>query len=333
MRKTLKRMMTGGMLLTVAASMVIVFLCLLVGTMKYSSTHFANEMADVFTTDTLTQLNAAASGTDSYAVETLSQAVDAYAGQLRIGSGREYSIWDAESGEYLGGSISQEDAAVTDNIITAMNGIVGDHISLFSSRMDIAVPVNGEAALVIDVQDDGSDMRQLCGTVLALYGAALVISLLLGLLLSWLFSTAFTRSAVQTARELREQDATAERPNGDWEALAAAMLDPQKKRKKGAAQTDALQTVVPYLSEGYLQFDKNGKITFLSDAAQQLLRIDTAQPYSFETVFPGVPMPSVLQKMVHGQFTHAGQRLDVVFLLIGAEEFAAIVRPVRGYTA
>ena len=333
MRKTLKRMMTGGMLLSVAASLLIVFLCLLVGTMKYSSTRFANEMADVFTTDTLTQLNAAASGTDSYAIDNLTQAVDAYAGQLRIGSGREYSVWDAENGEYLGGSVSQEQAAVTDNIITAMNGSVGDKIGLFTSRMDIAVPVTGSVSLVLDIQDDGSDMRQLCGTVLALYGAALLISLLLGLLLSWLFSSAFTRSAVQTARELREQDASAERPNGDWEALAAAMLDPQKKRKKNEVQSDVLHTVLPYLSEGYLQFDKNGKITFLSDAAQQLLRVDTQQPYSFETVFPGVPMPSVLQKMVHGQFTHEGQRLDVVFLLIGAEQFAAIIRPVRGYTA
>ena len=332
MRKTLKRSLTGGMLLTVAASMLIVFLCLLIGTMKYSSTAFANELAEVFTVDTLTELNAAATGTDSYSVEKVTQAVDAYAGQLRIGAGREYTVWDSVSGRYLAGSVEETEAVMTNNIIAAMNGNVGDTIGLFSTRMDIAVPINGNVQLVVDIQDDGSDRRSLCSTVLLLYLAALIISLLLGFALSWLFSAAFTKSAVQTAKDIRAKDEETGVPSGDWDALAAALLDPDKKEKKNkAGQVDRFELVLPYLSEGYLQFRRDGQITYLSDAAQQLLRVNSQESWNFEAAFPGVPMPSPEQKMIHGQFTREGQRLDVVFLLLNKEEFAAILRPVRGY--
>lgn len=332
MRKTLKRSLTGGMLLTTAASMLIVFLCLLIGTMKYSTTRFANDMADVFSMETLTELNAAAVGTDSYSMEKLTQAVEAYSGQLRIGAGREYTIWNTATGEFLAGSMDEADAVMTDNVLSAMNGNVGDTIGLFSTKMDIAIPINGTVALVLDVQDDGSEMRALCSTVLLIYLAALVLAMLLSFILSMLFAHAFTRSAVETAKELRQQETADALPTGDWEALAAAMLETKpSKKQKTKTKTDRFETILPYLSEGYVQFRRDGEITYLSDAAAQLLHIDSEQKHTFAEAFPGVPMPTSEQKMVHGQFTCEDQRLDVVFLMVDAEEFAAVLRPVRGY--
>ena len=62
MRKTLKRKLTGSMLLTVAAALVIVSVCLLLGVVRYSAAQFSHEIAEVFTTDVLTEMNAAATG-------------------------------------------------------------------------------------------------------------------------------------------------------------------------------------------------------------------------------------------------------------------------------
>ncbi|MGM9630992.1 hypothetical protein [Butyricicoccus sp.] len=332
MRKTLKRKLTGSMLLTVAAALVIVSVCLLLGVVRYSAAQFSREVAEVFTTDVLMEMNAASTGTVESAALAVEQAIDANAGALRIGAGREYTIWDAESGDCIGGA--QDSAAVTDNIIAAMNGAVGESIPLLASRMDIAIPVNGDVMLVVDIMDDGSAMRTLLWNILLLLLAACVLSMLACLVLSHTLAGAFAASAVQTARGIRERANDSSRPEGDWEALALALYRPEpKKRRRKAAEVDALDAVLPYLSEGYLKFAvEDGAITEINTVAEHMLGVtmDDTEGLEFEQAFPGVPMPDETQSMVHGQFTRGGRRLDVVFVALGDGAFAAVLRPVDG---
>ena len=316
MRKTLKRKLTGSMLLTVAAALVIVSVCLLLGVVRYSAAQFSHEIAEVFTTDVLTEMNAAATGSAESAAAAVGQAIDANAGVLRIGAGREYSVWDAETGDWIGGS--QENAAVTDNIVAAMNGEVGQSIPLLASRMDI--------------MDDGSSMRTLLWNILLLLLAACVLSLVACLVLSHTLAGAFAASAVETARGIREHANDSSRPAGDWEAMALALYQPgSSKRRRKAEMVDMLDAVMPYLREGYLRFTaEDGIITEINTVAEHLLGVtmDTKNGLAFADAFPGVPMPDETQSMVHGQFTRAGRRLDVVFTALGDGTFAAVLRPV-----
>ena len=330
MRKTLKRKLTGSMLLTVAAALVIVSVCLLLGVVRYSAAQFSHEIAEVFTTDVLTEMNAAATGSAESAAAAVGQAIDANAGVLRIGAGREYSVWDAETGDWIGGS--QENAAVTDNIGAAMNGEVGQSIPLLASRMDIAIPINGDVMLVVDIMDDGSSMRTLLWNILLLLLAACVLSLVACLVLSHTLAGAFAASAVETARGIREHANDSSRPAGDWEAMALALYQPgSSKRRRKAEMVDMLDAVMPYLREGYLRFTaEDGIITEINTVAEHLLGVtmDTKNGLAFADAFPGVPMPDETQSMVHGQFTRAGRRLDVVFTALGDGTFAAVLRPV-----
>ena len=330
MRKTLKRKLTGSMLMTVAAALVIVSVCLLLGVVRYSAAQFSHEIAEVFTTDVLTEMNAAATGSAESAAAAVGQAIDANAGVLRIGAGREYSVWDAETGDWIGGS--QENAAVTDNIVAAMNGEVGQSIPLLASRMDIAIPINGDVMLVVDIMDDGSSMRTLLWNILLLLLAACVLSLVACLVLSHTLAGAFAASAVETARGIREHANDSSRPAGDWEAMALALYQPgSSKRRRKAEMVDMLDAVMPYLREGYLRFTaEDGIITEINTVAEHLLGVtmDTKNGLAFADAFPGVPMPDETQSMVHGQFTRAGRRLDVVFTALGDGTFAAVLRPV-----
>ena len=330
MRKTLKRKLTGSMLLTVAAALVIVSVCLLLGVVRYSAAQFSHEIAEVFTTDVLTEMNAAATGSAESAAAAVGQAIDANAGVLRIGAGREYSVWDAETGDWIGGS--QENAAVTDNIVAAMNGEVGQSIPLLASRMDIAIPINGDVMLVVDIMDDGSSIRTLLWNILLLLLAACVLSLVACLVLSHTLAGAFAASAVETARGIREHANDSSRPAGDWEAMALALYQPgSSKRRRKAEMVDMLDAVMPYLREGYLRFTaEDGIITEINTVAEHLLGVtmDTKNGLAFADAFPGVPMPDETQSMVHGQFTRAGRRLDVVFTALGDGTFAAVLRPV-----
>ncbi len=334
MRKTLKRKLTGSMLLTVAAALVIVSICLLLGVVRYSASQFSREVAAVFTTDLLTEMNGAATGTAESAALAVEQVVDANAGILRIGAGREYSIWDAESGECVGGS--QEQAAVTDNIVAAMNGTVGQSVSLLAAQMDIAIPVNGDVALVVDIMDDGSNMRTLLWNILLLLLTACILSLIACLVLSHTLAAAFVGSAVQMARDIREQANTED----DWEAMALALHQSKQPKHPQKVETedvpDTLDAIIPYLYEGCVKFTvEDGRITQINAIAEYLLGVslDAAKGLTFEQAFPGVPMPNKSQSMVHGQFTRAGRRLDVVFVALGDATFAAVLRPVNGERA
>ena len=331
MRTTLKRKLTGSMMLTVLAAMMIVSVCLLLGVMHYSSAQFSQDMAEVFTTDLLTEMNTAATGTTESAAEAVAQLVDANAGQLRIGFGREYSIWDAETGSCVGGT--QADVNMTDNIVLAMGGMVGDTTSLLRTKMDIAIPVTGDVSLIVDIQDDGNRMRTLCWNILALLLAAAVLSQLLCLFLGNMLARAFADAAALAAREVREKAEQAQQPSGDWEAIALALYRPDAKRE---TKTDALDVVTPYLSDGYVKFDADGLVLEMNTVAETMLDavldVDAKDDdmLTFDKVFGGVPMPEETQSMVHGQFTKNGRRLDVVFVALDSGTFAAIVNPVAG---
>ena len=198
MRKSLQKKLTGSMLVAVAAALVIVSVCLLFGMARYAEQQFETEVSQVLTTDLLSEMNENATGAaDSAAAET-EKIISAYAGQLRIGSGRSYSIWDAATGDRLAGD---ENAVMTDNIVTAMGGGVGDAMPLLPTKMDVAVPITGESALILDIQDDGSSMRALMARLAVLLLAGLVLSLLAAAGISWGLAKSFSDCAAHIAQQ------------------------------------------------------------------------------------------------------------------------------------
>lgn len=323
MRKTLKKKLTCSVMLTVLAALAVVSVCILLGVTRYCSAQFSQNVSEVFTEELLTELNGFATGTSAGAAANVQKTVDAHAAQLGIGSGCQYAVWDASTGAYLGGS---QELSVTDNVVTAMNGNIGDAMPLFSSAMDIAIPLSGDTPLVLDIQNDGSAKRSLCANIGVLLLAALVLSLLMCLLLSRPLTDAFAQSAAETAQLVREQREHAGSGSG-WESLALALAPSPRRKKRGEdSEAAAVAQLSAYLEEGIAQFSVDGVITQLNRTAQILLGVSFEEDLTFEQVFRGVPMPDETQSMVHGRFTQAGSRLDVVFTLLDSGSFAAVVR-------
>lgn len=325
MRKSLQKKMTGSMLVAVVAALAIVSVCLLFGMARYAGTQFENDVSQVLTTDLLSEMNENATGTADSAAAEIETMLDAYAGQLRIGSGRSYSIWDAATGDRLAGD---ENAVMTDNMVTAMSGTVGDAMPLLPTKMDIAVPVTGESALIVDIQDDGSRAQALMARLAVLLLAGLVLSLLAAVGISWILAKAFSESAAQTAQELRDNNAQALAPRGDWEAMAAALYAPEKKRKKGRDRT-ALDVLLPFLQEGYVLFQADGKVLEINMMAERLLgaTMEAGKTLRFADVFHDVPMPTAEQSLVRGKLRQNDFMLDVTFAALEPGLFAAVVLP------
>ena len=329
MRKTLKQKLTVSLLLTALAVMAIVSASLLLGMARYSSAQFEDEVAGVLTVDLLSEMNTGATGTAESAAYNVEQILEAYAGQLRLGVDRTYSIWDAATGDRLAGA---EDAALTDNIVTAMQGEVGDHFSLLPSGMDVAVPITGEASLVLDITDDGSDMRSMFAMLALFLAVALVLSLMLCLVLSQMFAGAFAGAAVQAAKELRESNDRSLYPAGDWEAMASAMYVPEMGRKND--RKEELETLLPFLREGYVRFNLDGNILAINEAAEEMLGVSIRgeETLTFEKAFQGVPMLKENQSMVRGRLQQNGYTLDVTFVALEPDVFAAVIYPADGGT-
>lgn len=329
MRKNLKQKLTVSLLLTALSVMAIVSVSLLLGMARYSSAQFEDDVASVLTADLLSEMNTGATDTAENASYQVEQILQAYAGQLRLGVDRTYSIWDATTGEQLAGA---EDAVMTDNIVTAMQGDVGDHFSLLPTGIDVAVPITGDVSLVLDIVDNGSDMRSMF-TMLALFlGVSLVLSLMMCLILSRIFAGAFADAAVEAANELRKSNDHSQYADGDWEAMASVLYIPEKSRKKN--EEESLQLVLPFLREGYVQFNLEGKILEINQAAETMLGVSVQEKetLTFENVFAGVPMLKENQSMVRGRFQQNGHMLEVTFVALEPDEFAAIVYPVDGGT-
>lgn len=331
MQKTLKKKLTISMMLTVLASMAIISVCLLLGVMRYSGAKLSKDVADVFTTDLLSEMNLAADGSSESAAMAVSQIIDGNAGRLGIDAGRAYSIWDVQSGSCIAGT--QADVSITNNIVTAMNGTVGDSMPLFKMSRDIAVPISGTVDLVVDICDDGSAVRHLCWNIFALLAVSLILSLAMCFVLSNIFAGAFADDAMQEAQKLRRKwnisDSQLEK---NWEVIALYEPEAQSKihlrRRHRKSQPNILDTASKYLSEGYVKFSLDGTVLHINTFAAQLLGVDkNAENLTFHQVFAGVPIPTDKQRMVHGEFTCGEKRLDVVFLALEGSLFAAIVRP------
>ena len=199
---------------------------------------------------------------------------------------------------------------------------------LLPTKMDVAVPITGESALILDIQDDGSSMRALMARLAVLLLAGLVLSLLAAAGISWGLAKSFSDCAAHTAQELRERKNQELVPHGEWEAMAAALYAPEKKKRKGRDRT-ALNILLPFLQEGYVLFQADGKVLEINLMAEQLLgaEIKAGKTLCFEDVFHDVPMPTAEQSLIRGKLRQNHATMDVTFATLEPGLFAAIVTP------
>ena len=107
----------------------------------YYNKEFSVMMEDVFEEDLIYQLKKMAeTGPDH---EGVSNAISTYIGPLGIDTYRFYCILDGGSGKVLSSSdyVNSQNMEISDNIITAMTGRIGNAVITNKTYMDYAVPI------------------------------------------------------------------------------------------------------------------------------------------------------------------------------------------------
>ena len=188
MKKSLYTKLVLIMLLLIFSLMAVVGAFLMNEIRSFYLDDFYAKMEDVFESPELVaSLGEAASG--SNAPTEMFNRLKAYTGQLGIDYiSRHYYILDGDTGDVKTGSGTEpENIKITPNILSAINGNIGQTSDISASYMDVAIPFGNYIVYIID---DKSSVRDLSSALFRIITDALLVGLIISALLSLLLAKA-----------------------------------------------------------------------------------------------------------------------------------------------
>lgn len=284
------------MVLIIAALMTVVGAFLITGVGEFYNTEFYVQMEQTFSQEFIVQLQSVAAEDD--AAERLKELVMAQSDLAIDLSSRNVYIL-SESGEVLTSSAQETTVTMTDNILTAMTGEVGQQSGLLTAYMDLAVPVTGgEQTYIVYLRDDKSTVNALSSEIVAIILRALVLGLLICVALAFILAQimitpiqALTKGTRQVAAgdfsqklEVLSHDEIGDLTqnfNHMSKVLQSTLFQVENERNK-------LSTLFLHMTDGVVAFDPTGQVIHFNPAASQMLGVEISEQTRYEELFSGV---------------------------------------------
>ncbi len=291
--KSLRTKLVTILVLLIVAVMTAVGSFLINGVSNFYVSQFYDQMFDTFNEDLLLRLSSTASEPD--APERLKELLMA---QPNLGidlSGRNVYVL-SQAGTVLSGSGSAESVRITDNILAAMNGEVGQDSSVVARYMDLAVPVSGEDEnYIIYVLDTKATVNALNADMLAIILRALALGLVICVILAFVLAQilitpirALTVGTQQVAsfdfsQKLevtgRDEIGTLTRNfNHMSRVLQNTLSEVENERNK-------LSTLFLHMTDGVTAFSPDGLLIHYNPAAVQMLGRNLDPSVNFNELF------------------------------------------------
>ncbi|MBQ2911144.1 MAG: HAMP domain-containing protein [Clostridia bacterium] len=280
----LKSLHTKLVLILVAlilSVMAIVGTFLVSSVTEYNISEFQDEMANVFTQDFILSLeNTAKEGGSA----SLKDYMIAYSVSLGINQNRNFYILDGKSGEYIAGSDDESgmEMALTPNMLTAMNGQVGQEISPVGTYFDVAVPVEADDTLyIVGVLDNKEDLNSFTRDLISALVRAMLFGMVIVVLLSYILSKTITnpvekltKTATEISRGKFENVIDVE--SGDEIGVLTHTFNDMASALKNSidamdGERNKLNTMFVHMKDGIVAFDKDGKLIHINPAAEKML--------------------------------------------------------------
>ena len=292
--RSLRTKMVMILVLLILALMTVVGAFLINGVGNYYINNFYIQMEQTFSQNFITQLQKAAAS-DSADPSKLKEMLMA---QSDLGvdlSQRNVYILDTE-GNVLDSSNQQMDVTLTQNILTAMGGKVGQESSIASDMMDVAVPIDGgDTDYIIYVLDNKLTVDELTGELFSIIMQSLVLGLVICVILAFLLSqilitpiTALTAGTKQVASgefsqklevTSRDEIGTLTRNfNHMSQVLQNTISQVENERTK-------LSTLFLHMTDGVVAFNPTGTVIHCNPAATRMLSKNLDVTATFEEVF------------------------------------------------
>ncbi|MBE7053855.1 MAG: cell wall metabolism sensor histidine kinase WalK [Ruminococcaceae bacterium] len=262
---------------------------------------FESLMNNVFSEEYVGRLN---KNLEDGNVEQVMTSINTYSGQMGIDSYRNYYILDGKSGNAITGT-NPELAKTLDmspNIISALNGKIGDRTEASMGYMDFAVPLkNGNnIEYIVYVKDSKEEVNSIVQNILSIIFSSLLfgifISVAFGILLSKTIISPIS-SLTQKARRISSGDfgntidVKASDEIGQLTNTFNDMsMELHKTLKEKQSEIDKTETILQHMADGVIAFDTDGKIMHINPAAKKLMRIPKIENSNFDLIFSEIDL-------------------------------------------
>ena len=287
------------MVLIMISVMAVVGTFLVNSVTTYNIDNFLSQMSMVFTPEFIAKLEDIELDAQQ-PEEELSALLSAYSGALGIDEYRSFYILDAETGNYLDGSDDQlaQTLTLTPNILTAMQGQVGEEIERLSDYFDVAIPINVDegGGYIVGVRDSKQESNDMNWNLVTILIRAMLFGVMVAVLLSF-----FLAKTITTPIERLTDQATsiAEGDFGEPAEIYArdeiGILTQTFNEMAGILQDNLhtiederskLNTLFTHMADGVVAFDKTGRIMHHNPEAAKMLGISFSEQTTYSEVFP-----------------------------------------------
>jgi two-component system sensor histidine kinase VicK len=279
------------MVLLILALMTVVGSFLINGVGNFYIDQFYEQMQRTFSQDLIRQLQDLADQGTAQMKELLMAQAD-----LGIDiTSRNVYILDT-GGAVVDGSDQTESVEMTPNLLTALNGQVGQNSSITTNYMDLAVPVEGEEShYIVYVLDNKATVDALTTDVMHIIVQALIMGLLISLVLSFLLAQLLitpVRALTAGTRQVAAGDFSGELPvtgqdeigelTKNFNYMAQVLRDTLSAAEN---ERNKLSTLFLHMTDGVVAFDADGKMIHFNPAATQMLGKNLDETVRFEDIF------------------------------------------------
>ncbi|MEG1989114.1 MAG: HAMP domain-containing protein, partial [Oscillibacter sp.] len=295
------------LLLLITSLMAVVGAFLTTSVSSFYIDSFYEQMNDVFgenNRDFVSTLRTAAGQTGSSA--SIQEMLDARVGSLGVDyRTRNYFLLDGESGAYIAGSAESSELPreKTVNLLSAMNGAVGDSSDITTDYMDAAIPIASgtdptNVEYIVYVYDNKDTVADLNGKLFIIIMQALIIGLLISVLLSFLLSKTMVgpiEKLTAGAEKVAAGDFDSELPvestdeigilTGTFNEMAGVL---QATLAAVENERNKLDTLFLHMTDGVVAFDHDGTLIHCNPAANTMLQRKVEPSCTYDELFGSV---------------------------------------------
>lgn len=292
--RSLRMKLVMILVILILALMTVIGAFLINGVGNFYISEFYVQMEQTFSQDFISQLQRLAQQSQD-APREMKELLMAQSGLGIDISGRNVYIL-SPTGDVLTASDQETSVDITANILTAMNGEIGQDSSITSSYMDLAVPIKTEnGSYIVYVRDSKATVDKLTGQVLNIILQALALGLVICLVLSFLLAQilitpirALTIGTRQVAAgdfsqrlEVTSRDeigVLTRNFNYMSQVLRDTLSEVENERNK-------LSTLFLHMTDGVVAFSPAGLVIHSNPAASQMLSRSMDPTTSFQDLF------------------------------------------------
>ena len=263
-------------------------------------------------------------------VKSLQELMEAFApARLGVGANRDFYILDGASGQCITGSGDNSDVVLTNNIVTAIAGNVGDVISVKSGFMDYAYPIKDNGLhFIIYIKDNKTEVNQISHSLFLVVMQAILYGALISIAIGYFMSKTITvpiRNLTGKASRMAEGkfDSVIEVRGDDEIGVLTTTFNTMASKLKNtldeiSSEKDKIEVIIKNLYDGIVAFDLSGRIIHINPSAEKMLSINKTNLPDFKAVCEKTGIEITMEEVIKSDGNRKEWEIELGDLILSA---------------